>query len=68
MAEQIEALEHHSNLFTLAGNITLAHLVQLLAALPIAHQVAVDPDPPGVDLFKVVDAAQKGRLPRARRA
>ena len=34
----------------------------------VADQLAVDPEPAGVDLLEVVDAAQEGRLARARRA
>jgi hypothetical protein len=33
----------------------------------VAHQVAVDPDPAAVDGLQLVDAAQEGRLARARR-
>ena len=37
-------------------------LVELVALLPVADQLAVDVQPPGVDLLQVVDAPQEGRL------
>src|SRR5699024_7324759 len=32
--------------------------------LPVAHEVTVDEDPPGLDLLELVDAPQEGRLAR----
>ena len=57
MREQVEPLEDHADLRTLAGHITGMHLVQDVALLPVAHELAVDPQPAGVDLLEVVDAA-----------
>src|ERR1700738_547991 len=39
--------------------------MQLAATLAIANELAVDRQPPGVDLLEVVDAAQEGRLARS---
>ena len=66
--EQVEALEHHPDLGALARDLALAQLVELVALLPVADELAVDPQPAGVDLLQMVDAAQERRLPGARRA
>src|SRR6202043_796294 len=68
VAEEVEALEHHSDLRSRAADFRVAQLVELVAGLPVADEPPVDPEPAGVDLFQVIDAAQEGRLPRARRA
>src|SRR5262249_8000972 len=39
-----------------------------VAHLAVPNQLAVDPEPTGVDLLEVVDTAEKRRLARARRA
>src|SRR5205814_226879 len=65
--EQVEALEHHADLRALARDLGLAQLVELVALLAIADERAVHVEPPRVDLLKVVDTAQEGRLARARR-
>ena len=66
VGEQVEALEHHPDFRTLAADLTVGQLVEAAAAFPVADQLAVDPEPPGVDLLQVVDAAEKGALARAR--
>src|SRR4051794_21953073 len=43
-------------------------LVELASVLAVADELAVDPEATGVDALQVVDAAQEGRLARARRA
>ena len=52
----------------LAGHVARLHLVQHVALLPVAHELAVHPEAAGVDLLEVVDAAQQGGLAAARRA
>ena len=64
MRKQIEALEHHPDRSALRGDVLVVHLVQTVAALPVADQIAGDPDAAGVDLLQVVDAAQERRLAR----
>ena len=46
----------------LAAHLAVLQLVQLVAVLAVADQLAVDVQPPGVDLLQVVDAAQERRL------
>ena len=65
--EQVEVLEDHPDVDALLGDLGLAQLVELVAALPVADQHAVHPQPAGVDLLQVVDAAQERRLARAGR-
>lgn len=67
--EQVETLEHHADVATLAGDVALriAHQAAV-AALAIAHGTAVDADAPALDVFEQVDAADKGGLARARGA
>src|SRR4051812_30889614 len=60
-------LEHHANLGALAADIRIAHLIQLGASLAVADQLSVDRQSTGIDLLKVIDAAQKRRLARPRR-
>ena len=55
-------LEHHADLGALPGYLSLVQLVELVAALLVADQLAVDLQPAGVDLLEVVDAAQQRRL------
>src|SRR3546814_6633028 len=50
-----------------AAHLTVAQLVQLGAALPVANDLTVDPHPAGVDGLQVVDAPQKSALPGAGR-
>src|SRR5439155_19188495 len=52
----------------LAAHLLVAELVQLVALLPVADQLAVDPQPARVDLLEVVDAAQERALARPGRA
>ena len=44
---------------------SVAQLVELVARPAVADELAVDPEPAGVDLLQVVDAAQERRLARA---
>ena len=67
MREQVELLEDHADLLALAGNVALVQLVELAVGLAVADQLTVDRQAAGVDLLKVVDAAQEGRLARAGR-
>jgi hypothetical protein len=60
--EQVEALEDHADLRPSPCDRAFAVLNQLAVALSVADQVAVDLDPPGVDLLEVVHAADEGRL------
>ena len=68
MREEVEALEDHADIATLRGNRLVTEPVQHAALVGIPHEVAVDPDPPAVDRFELVDAAQEGRLARSGRA
>ena len=58
--EQVEVLEHHADLGALLQDFLFAQLVEPAPPDLVAHQCAVDGDEPGVDLFQVVDGAQKG--------
>src|SRR6266540_2514467 len=60
--EQVEALEDHADLGPLAGDLAFLQLVELVAVLPVADQLAVHPQAAGVDLLQVVDAAEEGGL------
>jgi hypothetical protein len=66
--EQVEALEDHPDLRALADDVALGQLVELLALLAVADELAVDAEAAGVDLLEVVDAAQERRLALARRS
>src|SRR5690606_7873953 len=66
--EQVELLEHHADGAPLRGHLALAQLVQLAVAFPVADQLPVHPDPAGVDLLQVVDAAQQRGLAGAGRS
>ena len=66
--EQVEVLEDHADLGALARDLGFAQLVQPVADLAVADELAVDRQAPGVDLLEVVDAAQERRLARAGRA
>jgi hypothetical protein len=57
----------HADLAALAGDLACREAVQHPAAVGVAHEVAVDPDPAAVDGLELVDAAQEGGLARARR-
>ena len=59
MREQVEVLEDHADLGALVRDLGLAQLVQLVAHLPIADELAADHEAPAVDLLEVVDAAQE---------
>ena len=61
-------LEDHPDLGALACDFGLAQLVQPISHLPVAHQLAVDREAPGVDFLEVVDATQERRLARAGRS
>src|SRR6185437_2081527 len=68
MREEIEALEDHPNLGSNARDVALAILHQFaVRRLAIADQLAVDIDAPAIDLFEMVDAAQKCGLARSAR-
>src|SRR4029453_5986565 len=56
--EEVEALEDHSDLRALPGDVRLGVLDDLAIRLPVADQVTVDLDPAAVDLLEMVDAAK----------
>src|SRR5579875_2139347 len=62
MGEEVELLKDHPDLGTLAPYFALVQLVDPLAALLVADQLAVDVEAAAVDLLEVVDAAEKCRL------
>ena len=62
VGEEVEPLEDHPDLGALAADLTVGQLVEAAAAFLVADQLAVDPQPPGVDLLQVVDAAEEGAL------
>src|SRR5665647_1078012 len=65
--EQVEALEHHSDVAPLAGGILRVQLVQPAVRLTVADEFAVDAEPAGGEHLEVVDAAQEGGLSRSAR-
>src|SRR5207244_2698930 len=66
---QVEALEDEADLGPLARDVPLGVLDEpAVAAGPVADEVAVDFDAATVDLLKMVDTAQEGRLAGARGA
>ncbi|CAM5237586.1 hypothetical protein SALBM311S_11569 [Streptomyces alboniger] len=67
VGEEVEALEHHADVPPLRGHFLFLQLVELVATLPVADQVAVDVQSAGADLLQVVDAPQEGRLAGAGR-
>ena len=62
MGKQVESLEHHPDLGALPAYLSIGQLVDLVAALPVTDQLAVDGQPAGVDLLEMVDAAEEGAL------
>jgi hypothetical protein len=60
--EEVETLEDHADVPALQGDFAVLELVELVALLPVADQLAVDVEPAGVDLLQVVDAPQERRL------
>ena len=66
--EQVEVLEDHADIGALPGDLPLPQLVELVAALLVADELAVDLEPAGVDLLEMVDAAQQRGLARSGRA
>ena len=64
--EKVESLEDHPNLGPLAADLCVGQLVQLVAVLPVADELAVHPQTAGVDLLEMVDAAEERGLARAR--
>ena len=62
--EEVEPLEAHADVAALGGDPLVGEAVQRAAAVLVAHQVAVDPDPAAVDGLELVDAAQERRLAR----
>jgi hypothetical protein len=60
--EQVEPLEDHADLAALGGHLVVAQLVELVALLPVADELAVDPELPGGELLEVVDAAEERGL------
>ena len=67
MGKEVESLEDHPDLGALAADLAIGQLVDLVAALPVADQLAVDRQPAGVDLLEMVDAAKEGALAGAGR-
>src|SRR5690606_16088002 len=63
----VEMLEHHADLAALPGRFPRMQLVELVALLAVADQLAVDVEPPGIDLLEMIDTAQECRLARTRR-
>ena len=45
MREEVEALEHHPDLRTLAAHLTIRQFVDLAAAFPVPHQLAIHRQP-----------------------
>jgi hypothetical protein len=66
VAEEVEALEDHPDLGPLPRNLAVGQLMQRVADLPVADELAVDPEPTGVDLLEMIDAADERRLARSR--
>ena len=64
--EQVEALEHHSDLRALSGHALVMELVKLVAPLLVAHQLPVNGQPARVDLLEVIDASKEGGFPGPR--
>src|SRR4051794_7221954 len=62
--EQVEPREHHADVLPLRSDFLVLQLVELAGLLPVADEMAVHPEPTGVDLLQVVDAAQERRLAR----
>src|SRR5205823_5332897 len=63
--EEVEVLKHHANARcrSMAGDLALVELAQVLPRRLVPDQPAADPDLACVDLLEVVDAAKKGALP-----
>ena len=68
MGEEVEALEDHADLGPLGADLRVLQLVEPVAGLPVAHELAVDGQLAAVDLLQVVDAPQEGALAGAGRA
>jgi hypothetical protein len=66
--EEVEALEDHADVGARRRGLLLPQLVELLAVLAVADELAVNRQPATVDLLEVVDAPQEGRLAGAGRA
>src|SRR5882757_4431698 len=67
MPEEVEVLEHESDLRPLMQDLPLPQLIELVAAPPVPDQPPVDPDQPLVHLLQMVDRPQKRRLAGTRR-
>jgi hypothetical protein len=65
MREQVEALEDHADIDAALQDLALLELVERVAILAVADQLAVDGDEAFVDAFEMIDRAQQGRLARA---
>ena len=59
VAKEIEALEDHAYRLPLLADGGVAHLMQIVAALLIADELAVHVDATAIDDFEMVDAAQQ---------
>src|SRR5690606_28469478 len=58
--EQVELLEHHADLPTLACGRLQIRSVQVAVAKYVADVGAVDRDRPGIHRLEIVDAAEEG--------
>ncbi len=66
MREQIEVLEYHPYIHALCEDVTFLQLVQRVAHVAIAHQIAIDRNIAFIDPLQMVDRAQQGGFPRPR--
>ena len=62
MRKEVEALEDHANFGALCAHLAVFQLVEQVATLSIADQLAVDRERTPIDLLQVVDAPQEGAL------
>src|SRR5262249_30276914 len=63
VAEEVEALEDHPDLGSVPADLRVPLFVELVADLPVADKLSVDPQTASVDLLQMVDTAEEGRLP-----
>ena len=66
--EQVEVLEHQSDLGATSQDLRLAGSLQPVAPALVADVLPVDRDRPAIDGLEVVDRAKQRRLARPRRA
>ena len=62
VGEEIEVLEDHADFRPFLADGIVAELIQFVATLLVADQLAVDRKTAGVDLLQVIDAPEKGAL------